>query len=275
MQSNAPLVFLDTNAFSSATESKVQQRADLIPGKLTPADGGPSKDITIVKHSNHPRPRKSAGTEEPLMRYMAEAARSGKLRACISHEVTLELLFQPQIPTQFYRAPVHRVPSPRDYRPAGFHRFPDRNDFGAFLMTGTQEFHQYEQLLRARPQEASRLVEDFLLRLPDRGFLLHHDFRTFWNGARAPSKVRLSAAEFLLPHLQRITDQSFQDLLKELEAVAPNGDPDPNSYVDAFLLWTAEEAGCTYFLTIDKKIRARYQSGAVKAVKPSELLALL
>lgn len=275
MQSSAPLVFLDTNALSSATNSKVQQRVDLTPGKLTPADGGPCKDITIAKHSNHPRPPKGAGTEEPLMREVAEAALSGKIRACTSHEVQLELLFQPFLNSPFFRAPIRIVPSPFDYRPAGFQRFPDRPAPPAFLNTGTHEFHQYEQMLRARPQESGRLVADFLLRLPDNDARLHFDFRTFWNDARAPSQARLNAAKFLLPHLQGVTEQRYQELLAELEAVAPNGHPDPNSFVDAFLLWTAEEAGCNYFLTIENRISARYRSGTVKGVRPSELLALL
>lgn len=132
---DVPLVFLDTMAMSVATDSKVPQRAELTPGTITSPDGSPPREITILKHSNHPR-------------------------------------------------------SP------------------------------------------------------------------------------------LLGHPRRITAPRYLEVLDDLGAVQ-NGSPDANTFVDAFLLWTAEAAGCRYFLTLDRNILSNYRSASLVAVKPSVLLARL
>ena len=129
--------------------------------------------------------------------------------------------------------------------------------------------------LGREPNSAASLVAEFLLRLPDSGGTSHHDFQMFHAAARASYGVPSNAPSILLPLLEKLENERYLTLLKMLEVDQYSDKKRPNAYVDAFLLWTAELAGCTHFLTIERSLVDRHKHESLVAVLPSQLLAEL
>lgn len=268
-------VFLDTNIISCATAEKVALHPEIREGKHCSA-GKPDRDITIVTQSWTRRPARDANSEEVrLLRDVAKAATNAVVGLCWSHEVQLELLFQPRIVSFFHDAAVRLelVPTAIDYRNPLWPRFQEGAP-GAY-MSPSPVLKGFTIALGERPDTAAELVRQFLLRLPDNSPILHHEFRMFHSGARAAHEVPLNAASVLFPLLRTLQNGRYLELLQMLEVQQLTADRRANGYVDAFLLWTAELAACTHFLTIDNGIVERHRHDFMTAVLPSKLLAEL
>jgi hypothetical protein len=76
---------------------------------------------------------------------------------------------------------------------------------------------------------------------------------------------------------RRIRDPRFLTPQKWTGALDPKSKKAGNQLLDAYFLWTAEQARCDYFLTMDFKLvdMARTKELRVQVVKPSELNCIL
>jgi hypothetical protein len=80
--------------------------------------------------------------------------------------------------------------------------------------------------------------------------------------------------EALLSLLEAVSDARYVAIRKQVGAYQGNNPVKINQLLDALLLWTAETAGCQYFLTVDQKlIDYPFQSGTLTCLNPSSLLA--
>ena len=94
--------------------------------------------------------------------------------------------------------------------------------------------------------------------------------------AKHKAVVPSNAPGMLFPLFERLQDERYVELLQLLEAGQLEGKKKHNSYMDAFLLWTAELADCTHFLTMEERgVVNRHKHESLVAVLPSQLLAEL
>lgn len=110
--------------------------------------------------------------------------------------------------------------------------------------------------------------------IPATGGMLHGaDYRII------PAPVSLgygltSQKEDLRHHLEAIKDSRYLEIRKQVGACQGQRRVPLNQLFDALFLWTAEAAGCEYFLTVEKKLPGYpFKSESLKCVRPSGLLA--
>lgn len=83
-----------------------------------------------------------------------------------------------------------------------------------------------------------------------------------------------SKREDLRHRLEAITDPRYCEIRKQVGAFQGRKKVRLNQLFDALMLWTAETAGCEYFLTVEKKLlRYQFRSQSLICVNPSGLLA--
>jgi hypothetical protein len=75
-----------------------------------------------------------------------------------------------------------------------------------------------------------------------------------------------NAASLLLPIFKNIKNPRYLEICRELKA-----QDTPNTFLDAYHLWTAETENCDFFLTTEGKIGKLYGNAPVRVVTPSEL----
>lgn len=94
-----------------------------------------------------------------------------------------------------------------------------------------------------------------------------------------PAPVRLgyqltAPRENLRHELEAINDPRYLEIRKQVGAFQGQKRVRLNQLFDALFLWTAETAGCSYFLTLEKKLlRYRFESESLQCVRPSGILA--
>jgi predicted nucleic acid-binding protein len=267
------ILFLDTNVLSYAAGRKVHQKAEIVPSRLKKKDGK-EQDITVIWHSNIPRPPRDVdklSEEITILKRIAHEAELGQAELCYSHEVNLELLFQPMIDVypRFFGAPYRIVDSPADYR-CGIPQLEDEPVEHPIILSGPRRLRMYYEGLQHDPSAWKEILTELLFRLPVIAPILFFEFRLLVVDVVARRMKGLSAGDLLRPHLQQITDERYKAILRSLAGERIVGKKAANLYIDAFLLWTAEEANCTHFLTYDKDILSGYKSARLKAIQPAE-----
>lgn len=254
-----------------ATETKIGHFARSGPGTIKSVDGT-ERSMTIVTYDTNIRQPKQVGSklerEIQKLKTVAKYANAGVIDLVYSHEVDLELLFQPLIdvpPGRFFGAPCTRIPSPlirNDAFPNG-----DSDDKATPQLTvhhPSVEYMRYRSAIQKHPDKMEDILREFLLFLPVGNFGYWLDYRYLLTELRETFSIP-NAAKLMLPILKSIKSPRYREICRKL-----NAQNNANTYMDAYHLWTGECNKCTFFMTTEKTIQRLYD-GPLSVVFPSEL----
>jgi hypothetical protein len=265
-------VFVDTMIFRYAADVKVVYSATSVPGSIKSPDGA-QRSVTLIMHETSVKePNKvDAKLEREIgdLKTVADLANKGALDLVYSHEVDLELLFQPLVdiyPGRFFGAPITRISSPLN-KP---YFLPEEDDLIAQIQLPYSVIndHEFRPVLRLHTDK-EKILRKFLALLPEGHFVHMQDFRKLLSELRETSSIP-NAASLLLPIFKNIKNPRYLEICRELKA-----QDTPNTFLDAYHLWTAETENCDFFLTTEGKIGKLYGNAPVRVVTPSELCNLM
>ena len=273
MKCDNPRIFVDTAIIRYAASVKLVQSAKLEKGTIT-SKNGESRGATFLVYKNEVKePNKSdisLEREISAIRKIAELALNGKIGLFYSHEVNLELLFQPEVDLAFGRmmgAPCHIVHSPLlKMTPENFNES-DESEFPFKFWgsdTANDDSNVYEK------------IKNEFFRLPVGGFHSRLKFKSGIIGLRETHGLNVNASRFMFPFLELIDNIRFKEILKILNVGSVRDEKKRNNlYIDAYHLWSAEESKCEYFLTTDGPLLNQFKGSVTEAINPTNLLALL
>lgn len=265
-------VFVDTMVFRYAAGVKVAYSARTILGPIRSSNGHERAAQFVVHETNVKEPKKAdAALEREIshLKPIADLAKNGVFDLVYSHEVDLELLFQPLVdvyPGRLFGAPLTRISSPL-IKP---YALPEESDSMSIIRMPYSVIndHEFRHIFRGRA-DAEEILRKFLVLLPEGHFVHQSDFRHLLSELRESRQIP-NAASLLLPLLKNIDDPRYWEICKKL-----NVQDDPNSHMDAYHVWTCEVENCDYFLTTEAKLQRLYGNGPVRIVTPSELINLI
>lgn len=265
-------VFVDTMIFRYAAGIKVAYSARTILGSIKSPNGYERIAQFVLHETNIKEPRKAdAALEQEIshLKPIADLAKDGVFDLVYSHEVDLELLFQPLVdvyPGRLFGVPVTRISSPL-IKP---YVLPEGSDSMSEIRMPYSVIndHEFCHIFR-EGSDADEILRKFLVLLPEGHFVHQLDFRRLLSELRESRQIP-NAASLLLPLLENIDDPRYREICKKL-----NVQDDPNSHMDAYHVWTCEVENCEYFLTIEAKLQRLYGKGPVRIVKSSELIDLI
>lgn len=79
--------------------------------------------------------------------------------------------------------------------------------------------------------------------------------------------------EDLRAQLLALEDARYFEIRRQVGAYQGKYKVSTNSLIDALLLWTAEVAGCNFFLTVEKKLlKYKFYSDTLAIIRPSQLI---
>ncbi|KAB2325541.1 hypothetical protein F8A86_00550 [Betaproteobacteria bacterium SCN1] len=262
---------MDTMIFRYAAEVKVSYAAKTVMGYVKSPNYPEEKSKFIIHESRIKARRKTDAALESEMGYIkliADHASKKTLELVYSHEVDLELLFQPLVdyyPGRLYGAPLSRMQSPLQ-KPYQLNDVegPLSNIQQPYSVMNDWEFRHVLSL-----PHLEDVLRRFLLLLPEGGFLYQLDFRHLLAELRESETIP-NAASLLMPLLEGISAPRYREICRKL-----NVQKCPNSHMDAYHIWTAETENCDCFLTTESKLLALDGRGKLRIVSPTELVALL
>lgn len=267
--------------FRYASSVKVSTHAKRSEGYITKSNGE-KRSATFMMVNNDVIPSLTKPDIQPeveAIKAISELAKDGQLTLCYSHEVNLELCCQPLVDIaigRFHGAPCEMVHSPLlkvgkadfsrdDDNPYPLKIYPDQvNTIRASEIDSETDGEKLEEFMR-----------ETLLRIPINSFLHHLDFKTTIAIVKEASGYNTNVPVLLQPLLKTVTDKRYTAILHALNVSGTNEKNKPNTYLDAFHLWTAEEAGCGIFMTTDGNILNKYKSPTVQALRPSQAIDAL
>jgi len=271
-------VFVDTMILGYATHTKINQVCDREPG-IIKKPSGEQRQAMFSKHDIRPRPPKqvddSLAEEIKELNKIASLATQGAIDIVYSHEVDLELIFEPLIdvmPGRLFGAPCRLIRSPLVRADA----LPNRNGeelIRAFIHRPSTAYEKYRVALQEDPDRFEDILREFLLFLPIGNISYQLDFRYLWIEFRKDFPDRVNAALLMLPMLEQIQEERYRSLLKMLNANSARLPKRANVHMDAYHLWTAECSGCDFFLTTDNGILRQYKSDKLSVVSPKVLVS--
>ena len=273
---NTNKVFVDTMIFGYATATKIDQVTDRALGTIKKSSGEERQAIFSI-HDYRPRSPKrvdnSLAKEIKEIKTIASLATQGAIDLVYSHEVDLELIFQPLIdvmPGRFFGAPCRLIRSPL----MRVNALPDRDSDESshtFIHHPSKRYEKYRAALQKYPDRFEDILREFLLFLPVGNVFYQLDFRHLLIEFIDPNSV--NAALLMLPMLERIQEERYRSLLKMLNANSAKLHKRANIYMDAYHLWTAECSECDFFLTTDNGILRQYKSDKLSVVRPKGLVS--
>lgn len=274
-------IFVDTMIFNYAAKSKLECRAITKPGTLKTKNGD-IRNITVTTFNTNTRASKPINSEKLSLEIneivtIAGMAASGQVDLVYSHEVNLELLFQPAIdiyPGRFFGAPISLTHSPL----ISLEAMPNTNSHSnhephLYIHQPSEQYYNFRSAIHQSPENAEDILRDYLLFLPVAGYGFHLDFRYLLAELRENHVLYgqlPNAAKLLFPLMQKIENAKYLAICKSL-----NAQSNPNTYLDAYHLWIAENAACNYFLTTENNIKKQYDNTSLLVVYPTELSSLL
>jgi predicted nucleic acid-binding protein len=272
-------IFVDTNIFRYASEVKVIQKAKKSNGRIHSPDGE-VKEATFVVYDSNIKPPKyqnqALENEVSAIRRIADLASDGKIELLYSHEVNLELFFQPLVdifPGRLHGAPCKLIHSPllkgnasafnsNDITPFPFKDYP----VSRYNKQNISIFNSIDQSV------IEEFLRDNLLSIPIKSFIQSHNFRHLVAVARETTGYVFNAAKLLFPLLNNIQDERYKTILSTLNMGSASEEKKANLFLDAYHLWTAETSHCNFFLTMDNAIVNQYRNNNLGAVKPQQFL---
>lgn len=273
MTSSSPSkIFVDTAIFRYAASIKLVQEAKLKPAVVTSKDGE-SRRISVLFYDNFVKENRIDDellkVEVVAIRKIAEAASDGQILLCYSHEVNLELLFQPEVDLvegRMHGAPCRIVHSPLLKMPPENFSEADKTEY---------PFSFWGKNCSSTEGDVFEEIKNEFFRLPIGCFAARLNFRSFVIGVRGAHHLKLNASNLLHPYLMLIDDDRYKEILKQLNAGCVGSRRKENLYLDAYHLWCAEKARCQWFLTTEKALLNQFKSKTTIAISPSDLLAIL
>jgi hypothetical protein len=269
---NKPKIFVDTVIFRYAASVKLVQSAKLQAGTIT-SKSGERRDATFLVYEHEAKEIKKANIclegEKIAIKKIADLACSGSIDLVYSHEVNLELLFQPEVdlangrmmgaPCRIIHSPLLKV-TQKNFNQNDTSEFPFKfwgND------KASAESNIYEK------------IENEFFRLPVGCFHSRLNFRSGIVGLRETQDLEVNASKLMRPFLMSIGNIRFKEISKLLNIISVGSDKINNLYLDAYHLWSAEESKCEYFLTTDRPLINQFKGSVTEAIRPTNLVDLL
>ena len=194
---SSPTIFLDTMIFRYAASIKLVQSAKSKSATMR-SPGGISETIRLLVYANditEPNLDLNINEERRAIRKIADLARDGNAQLCYSHEVNLELLFQPEVDLargRMFGVACSIVHSPLlRKRPEEF----DESDMSRY------PFRFWDSGQSGGALDILSEVANEFFRLPVGCFISRCHFRSLILGLRAAQKISLSAAKIMAPYL--------------------------------------------------------------------------
>lgn len=269
---STPKVFIDTAIFRYATSIKLIQTAKLKDGTITSKDGE-TKNVTFLVYENiikdHVHSDENLEMEKAAIRKIAELSINEKVSLCYSHEVNLELLFQPEIDLvggRIHGAPCHIVHSPLLKADSDNFHENDQSEY---------PFSFWDHNLYTDTNDIYERVKNEFFRLPINCFISRLNFKSTIAGLRETDLLEANASKLMYQFLKSIKNDRYEEILKHLNAQCVSERKIGNLYMDAYHLWTAEKSKCEYFLTTEKALINQFRSNITKAITPSSLALII
>ncbi|NOS89804.1 MAG: hypothetical protein HOP34_14920 [Methylococcaceae bacterium] len=269
---NKPKIFVDTAIFRYAASVKLVQSAKLQAGTIT-SKCGERRDATFLVYENEVKEIEEADIclerEKVAIKKIADLACCGSIDLVYSHEVNLELLFQPEVDLAIGRmmgSPCHIIHSPLLKVTQENFNGNDTSEF-PFKFWGNDKASAESTIYEK--------VENEFFRLPVGCFHSRLNFRSGIVGLRETQGLKVNASKLMHPFLMSIDNIRFQEILKLLNISSVGSDKRNNLYLDAYHLWSAEESNCEYFLTTDRPLVNQFKGSVTEAIRPTNLVDLL
>lgn len=269
---NKPKIFVDTAIFRYAASVKLVQSAKLQAGTIT-SKGGERRDATFLSYENEVKKVKEADIclerEKVAIKKIANLACCGNIDLVYSHEVNLELLFQPEVDLAIGRmmgAPCRIIHSPLLKVTQENFNGNDTSEF-PFKFWGNDKASAESTIYEK--------VENEFFRLPVGCFHSRLNFKSVIVGLRETQGLKVNASKLIHPFLMSIDNIRFKKILKLLNISSVGSDKRNNLYLDAYHLWSAEESNCEYFLTTDRPLVNQFKGSVTEAIRPTNLVDLL
>ncbi len=271
-------VFADTNIFRHAAEVKILNRLYITEGAINRKNKTEEecKISFMTTQSKKPNIPDSLKPEVAAIEQLSDISKSGLFQFFYSHEVNLELSFQPLVdipPGRLYGANCKLVHSPilkvdkADFDPNSKETYPLKIYPSSRIETNNFQYDTETDHLKLE-----ELTRDLLFKIPINSFKDILGFKASITSIKGHTGFEPNASRLFYPLLSQLENAKYTSILKKLRADSLSQKKKPNSYLDALHIWSAEESNCDIFLTLDKRITNYYKHSSLKALKPSSLI---
>lgn len=268
---NNPVIFVDAAVFRYATDVRLERSARLVEGIVVAKNGDCREEMFLV-YESCVREIEGADVclekEKSAVKEIAELARKGDVTLVYSHEINLELLFQPDVDLmsgRMFGAPCHMIHSPL------LKIAPDRfqeNDKSEFPFG----FWSCDKEISA--EDVYGKIKNEFFRIPLGCFCSRLNFRSFIVGLRETHAVKVNASELVAPFLCSLKSDRLDEILKSLDIGSIKEEKRNNLRLDGYHILSAEKSVCDYFLTTDRHLLSHFRGGVTEVVSPNDFLSL-